>query len=101
MESLATTAAATTATSITIDTDHPDAEGDDERLPASRDAEARALEPERRTQEAQQALFKKLKLDAQAINGLSRGVPGVRTPAQLAALLEKAGDEIGNGKFIV
>lgn len=47
------------------------------------------------------AQFQKLKYAAQANLGLVSGLPGVRSPAEWAAMLEKAGDEIGNGKFLV
>jgi hypothetical protein len=39
--------------------------------------------------------------EAQAIYGLTRGRPGVRSPQQWAEMLEQAGDEIGNGRFLV
>lgn len=78
-----------------------DDEGDDERLPADPVAEARALAHERKIKDAQKELFQKLKHDAQVIYGLTRGVPGVRSPEEWAKLLEKVGDELGNGRFIV
>ena len=75
-----------------------DAEG---RLPRDPEAEARAEEYERQIREEQRAQFQRLKYDSQAIYGLSRGLLGVRSPEKWAEILEKAGDEIGNGRFIV
>ena len=73
----------------------------EERLPRDPEAEARAEEYQRKVREEQRAQFQKLKYDAQAIYGLSRGPLGVRSPEKWAEILEKAGDEIGNGRFIV
>lgn len=63
--------------------------------------EARAEELERRFKAEAEEQFKRAKSDAQAIYGLTRGRPGVSSPEAWAALIEKAGDEIGNGRFIV
>ena len=68
------------------------------QLLARRTTEAEA--EERRVQAEVTEQFKRLKDEAQAIYGLTRGRPGVRTPQQWAELLEKAGDELGNGSFI-
>src|SRR3712207_6931385 len=50
---------------------------------------------------SQKAQFQKLKYEAQAIYGQVRGTPGVHSPQKWAELLEAAGDQIGNGQFIV
>ena len=71
------------------------------RLPQNPEAEARAQEFERTIRAEQKAQFQRLKYESQAIYGLSRGVPGVRSPEKWAEIVEKAGDEIGNGRFIV
>lgn len=63
------------------------------------DVAAEAHERRVRTEFAQQ--FARLKDEAQAIYGLTHGRPGVRSPQQWAAMLEKASDEIGNGRFLV
>jgi hypothetical protein len=63
------------------------------------DAAAEAHERRVRAEFAQQ--FARLKDEAQAIYGLTRGRPGVRSPQQWAEMLEQAGDEIGNGRFLV
>jgi hypothetical protein len=54
-----------------------------------------------RIQEEKSTQFKRLKDDARAIYGQVRGIPGVRSPEKWAEMLEKAGDDIGNGRFIV
>ena len=56
---------------------------------------------EQRIRAEKQAQFKRLKGDAQAIFGAVKGLPGVRSPQKWAEMLEAAGDEIGNGRFIV
>jgi hypothetical protein len=63
--------------------------------------EQRIEEREHRDREQKEAQFQQLKDNAQAIFGLVAGRPGVRSPAEFKALLEKAGDDIGNGRFIV
>ena len=73
----------------------------EELPPSDPEAEARAEEFERCIRADAEAKFKRLKDDAREIFGTVRGVPGVRTPEKWAALLEKAGDDIGNGRFIV
>ncbi len=79
-----------------------DADDEAEELPAVDPAEeARAEEFERGVQAEAKEQFKRLKDEAQAIYGLTRGRVGARTPQEWAALLEKAGDEIGNGQFLV
>jgi hypothetical protein len=45
--------------------------------------------------------FQKLKDEARAIYGLVNGRRSVRRPKDWAKILERAGDEIGNGRFIV
>jgi hypothetical protein len=54
-----------------------------------------------RVQEEATAQFKRLKDNARTIYGQVEGMPGVRTPEKWAEMLEKAGDDIGNGRFIV
>jgi hypothetical protein len=54
-----------------------------------------------RVQEEATAQFKILKDGARTIFGEVVGLPGVRSPEKWAELLEKAGDDIGNGRFIV
>ena len=78
-----------------------DEDGIREVPPSDPEAEAEAEAFERRVQAEANEQFKRLKDEAQAIYGLTRGRPGVRTQQQWAALLEKAGDELGNGSFIV
>jgi hypothetical protein len=56
---------------------------------------------ERRVRAELTEQFNRLKDNAQAIYGLTRGRPGVRSPQQWAEMLEKASDEIGNGRFLV
>ncbi len=63
--------------------------------------EARAATHEARVRNELDAQFARLKDESRAIYGLVRGRPGVRSPQKWASLLEKAGDEIGNGKFLV
>jgi hypothetical protein len=60
-----------------------------------------AEEFERRGREKAHAQFRAVKDEAQAVYGVVLGQIGVRTPEEWAELLEKAGDEIGNGRFIV
>jgi hypothetical protein len=74
-----------------------DAETRSESAVAAVEAEAF----ERRVRQEAQVQFKKLKYDAQAIFGIVCGRPGVRSAEEWAELLEKAGDDIGNGNFIV
>lgn len=68
-------------------------------LETEQDERAEAFE--RRAREEANAQFRKLKDQARAIYGQVNGRPGVRSPREWEKLLEKAGDEIGNGKFIV
>lgn len=60
-----------------------------------------ANEHERRIQAEANTQFKRLKDEARAIFGTVRGRPGVRTPIKWKEMLEKAGDDVGNGRFIV
>src|SRR4051812_49032232 len=64
----------------------PDTASDDREL---------CLRAEKRAQ------FKRLKDEARALFGAVKGLPGVRSPQKWAEMLEKAGDEIGNGRFLV
>ena len=63
--------------------------------------EALAAAHEERVQKELTAQFQKLKDEARAIYGLVNGRRGVRRAEDWAKMLEKAGDEIGNGRFIV
>ena len=63
--------------------------------------EAAAEAHEAKIAARQKELFVRLKDEAQALFGVVDGVPGVRSPAEWAKLLDRAGDEIGNGRFIV
>jgi hypothetical protein len=47
------------------------------------------------------AQFNRLKDGSRAIFGQVQGRPGVYSPEKWAQMLEKAGDDIGNGRFIV
>jgi hypothetical protein len=64
-------------------------------------AEARAAAHEARVQIELTAQFQKLKDESRAIFGQVHGRRGVRRAKDWAKILEKAGDEIGNGRFIV
>jgi hypothetical protein len=68
---------------------------------ASDYAEHRADEYERKIREQQAAQFARLKDEARALYGMVDGRPGVTSPAEWAKLLDRAGDYIGNGRFIV
>lgn len=63
--------------------------------------EQHADDYERRVQGQQKVQLQRLKDEAHAIYGMVEGRPGVRSLAKLQVLLEKAGDEIGNSRFIV
>ncbi len=78
-----------------------DGDGIEELPPPDPTEVAQAEEFERQVRAEASEQFKRLKYDAQTIYGLTRGRPGVRSPEQWASLVEKAGDEIGNGQFIV
>lgn len=56
---------------------------------------------EKRLREEQAEQFQRLKDEAQALFGMVAGRPGVRSVQAFQDLLEKAGDEIGNGRFLV
>ncbi len=56
---------------------------------------------EARVQQEAAAQFQRLKDEARALFGMVDGRPGVRSPHEWQKLLERAGDEIGNGRFIV
>ena len=56
---------------------------------------------ENRVREEKTAQFKPLKDDSHAIFGQVKGLPGMRSPEKWTEMLEKAGDDIGNGRFIV
>ena len=63
--------------------------------------DARALAHEARVRIEMDTQFARLKDESRTIYGLTKGRPGVRSPQKWAEMLEKAGDEIGNGKFLV
>jgi hypothetical protein len=65
------------------------------------DEEARAEEHEKRFRQRQGEQFQRLKDEAKALFGMVEGRPGVISARQWQELLEKAGDNIGNGRFIV
>ena len=63
-------------------------------------SEPDATAHERRVRVEMDQQFRRLKDESRAIFGLVKGRPGVRSPQVWADLLEKAGDEIGSGKFL-
>ncbi len=63
------------------------------------DDRAERLEAKRRTEALSQ--FRRLKDEARAIFAMVDGRPGVKSLAEWQKLLERAGDEIGNGRFLV
>ena len=75
--------------------DRPSAPLDDAEV------DRRIDEHERRIADQQGKQFQLLKDEAHALFGMVNGRPGVTSVAKLQQLLEKAGDEIGNGRFIV
>jgi hypothetical protein len=79
----------------------PPEEVDLEPVRISEADERNADDYERRVREQQKVQLQRLKDEAHAIFGMVEGRPGVRSLAKLQELLEKAGDEIGNGRFIV
>ena len=87
-----------------IDTEKPELEVTEDRVPGQlnpSDADQQADEYKRRIAEQQKKQFQILKDEAHTIFAMVNGRPGVTSLAQLQKLLEKAGDEIGNGRFIV
>jgi hypothetical protein len=76
---------------------------DDADAPRAPDpeAEAEADEFERGRRAENKALLQRLKFEAQGNLGIVIGGRMPRTPTQWAAAIEKAGDEIGNGDFLV
>ncbi len=81
--------------------DHQVGPGDESRGAALEALEARAQAHEDRIAARQKAQFQRLKDEAQTLYGVVDGVPGVRSPREWEKLLDRAGDEIGNGRFIV
>jgi hypothetical protein len=75
----------------------------DDELTAGRASEAdqHADEYQRRIKEQQTRQFQLLKDEARALYGMLDGRPGIRSLADIQKLLAKAGDEIGNGRFVV
>lgn len=63
--------------------------------------DARADAHELRVRAEFNTQFQRLKDEARAVYGVMEGRQGVRSPAEWQRLLEKAGGEIGNGRFIV
>ena len=64
-------------------------------------AERHAEAYEERIRQQQKKQLQRLKDEAQALFGMVGGRPGVSSLRKLQELLEKAGDDIGNGRFIV
>ncbi len=73
---------------------HHGGPGDESRVAALEALEARIAA-------SQKVQFQRLKDEARTLYGVVDGVPGVRSPREWQKLLERAGDEIGNGRFIV
>jgi hypothetical protein len=74
---------------------------EDEEFAERQKPDPAAEEFERRARQKAHGQFVQLKEKAQTLFGVVAGQPGVRSPEEWAALLEKAGDEVGNGRFIV
>ena len=77
---------------------------DADRVPSAvavSEADRRADEHEQRIKQQQTKQFQVLKDEAHALFGMVDGCPGVRSLADLQKLLEKAGDEIGDGRFLM
>ncbi|HEX2257937.1 MAG TPA: hypothetical protein VHG92_14800 [Afifellaceae bacterium] len=74
---------------------------DDEVVTPAPADDAAAEAHERRVQTELSAQFRRLKDEAQALYGVTHGRRGARSPQKWAEMLEKAGDEIGNGRFLV
>ncbi len=70
-----------------------------EPIQVSEANERHAEDFEKRCHERATVQFQRLKDEARAIFGMMEGQPGIRSLAKLQELLEKAGDEIGNGRF--
>ena len=68
---------------------------------ASDEEQRRAEEYELRVRDQQREQFQKIKDEARTIFGLVEGRPGVKSVADWEKLLDRAGDDIGNGRFIV
>src|SRR5436189_3473225 len=77
------------------------APSDEAAADVAADAEHRADEHELRVRKDMAVQFQRLKDEAHALFGMVDGRPGVRSPREWAKLLDRAGDEIGNGRFIV
>lgn len=60
-----------------------------------------AEEHEKRFRERQAVQFQRLKDEAKALYGMVEGRPGVISARHWEQILEKAGDYVGNGRFIV
>lgn len=84
-----------------LDCDEFGDDGCEDQTEARKADEVGAKEFERKVQAEADAQFRRLKDEARAIYGLVRGRPGVRSPKQWQALLEQAGDDLGNGRFLV
>ena len=69
------------------------------RRPTRSNATPRTYERKYRERQAKQ--FQRLKDEAKALFGMVDGRPGVTNPAKWDEFLERAGDDIGNGRFIV
>ena len=87
-----------------VETTEQNSDTADDRPSAPLDAaevDRRIDEHERRIADQQGKQFQLLKDEARALFGMLDGRPGVTSRANLAKALEKAGDEIGNGRFLV
>ena len=74
---------------------------DPDNLPTiAPEPEPDADDPEARIAARQNERFRRLKYEARAIYSMVDGVTGVHSPKEWEKLLDRAGDEIGNGRFI-
>lgn len=81
---------------------HPAAAGGPPEGSSVSDADdRRAAEIEDRSRQRQTVHFQRVKDEARALFGMVDGAPGVRSWADVQKLLEKAGDEVGNGRFLM
>jgi hypothetical protein len=85
---------------LAVDTERASAlTGDQEQLSSKQPDDADAFE--RRARQEANAQFARLKDEARTLYGLVHGRPGVRSAKEWRALLEKAGDALGTGHFLV
>ncbi len=69
--------------------------------PSPDEAQRRADEHERRVRDEMESQFARLKDEGKALFGMVEGRPGVKSPPEWAKRLDQAGDDIGNGRFVV